>query len=226
MRVLKGGLALAALGFVAQPASAIVIGTPTTLCITSMGFNHCMSATVTLTVSGIDVELTNLSGVGYDNYDLTGVGFYYLSATGTPSLLFTSQTPTFLANSDTGNWADAAGSVPPLSNGLPVGGTWLGGAQTVPGNSNPLEPGNTVTLSFSLTGTLPSEFFIGFRGQEAYGGEGSFFCWETGESSTDNKDEVCGGETVIPEPGSMILLATGLVGLGGAGLIRRRKNRA
>jgi len=39
-------------------------------------------------------------------------------------------------------------------------------------------------------------------------------------------DPVCGEETVIPEPATMMLLATGLVGLGGASLMRRRKQNS
>jgi len=48
-----------------------------------------------------------------------------------------------------------------------------------------------------------------------------------GGSVVDNADpeayERCGGETVIPEPITMTLLATGLAGMGGAGFLRRKK---
>lgn len=35
----------------------------------------------------------------------------------------------------------------------------------------------------------------------------------------------CGGDTVVPEPISMTLLATGLAGMGGAGFVRRRNKK-
>ena len=44
-----------------------------------------------------------------------------------------------------------------------------------------------------------------------------------GSHNSGPVDENCGGETTVPEPATMMLLATGLVGLGGATFIRRRK---
>jgi hypothetical protein len=39
-------------------------------------------------------------------------------------------------------------------------------------------------------------------------------------------DPACGGGTTVPEPATMLLLATGLVGLGGATAFRRRKQNS
>ena len=44
-----------------------------------------------------------------------------------------------------------------------------------------------------------------------------------GSHNSGPVDESCGGETTVPEPATMMLLATGLVGLGGATFVRRRK---
>jgi hypothetical protein len=135
------------------------------------------------------------------------------------------------------NNVDVSSAWQPGSNGLSGAGIQPGvfGVDPTKGINGGLAPGSTYTFTFTISGwqgAAPDFTSLGFalHGQGGpqgcstklvIGGDGSY----NTPDPNDPAVQAC-QTTVTPEPVTMSLLATGLAGMGGAGLVRRRRKTA
>ena len=83
--------------------------------------------------------------------------------------------------------------------------------------------GNTYEFSLTFATTDLANLEFALHSQGGPNGCSTKLFIDGTDAEIDTVDPTCGGTTTVPEPITMTLLATGLAGMGGAGVIRRRK---
>jgi hypothetical protein len=168
----------------------------------------------------VTITVVNLGGAlpGTSDAIFTAVGIYNL-----PAGVTVQNVAITTANGAEADWAQGAGT------DLQPFGHDIAAEAPPPPIGNGLAVGESVTFVITFSGTV-SDADLAALGISIHGQSGPNNC-STKLAIEDEGSTVLGAgepdpscsETVIPEPITMTLLATGLAGMGGVGFIRRRK---
>lgn len=191
-------------------------------------FSTCASVTVTIVTTGanagqVTMTVTNLSGAQgtWDGTVFTQVGMYNLPA-GVDYGTLKSVTCTVgcTTTDQKANWQLGTNGL----SGVGIDPTVIG-TDTKNGVNGAIATGQTYVFVFTITnyGSITSLSDFAIHGQMGPSSCSTKLVWSGSapNTATGSPDGSCFSTT--PEPITMALVGTGLAGMGGMGLIRRRK---
>lgn len=228
-------------GMVAVVVLALQAGVPTsvnaqtlynnTIC-TATSLNVCLDFNLTYNATTHEYSLvttyaSSTAPSGQQGY-ITSLGIYDLNSSSPFNLHVTS-----LSTSSGDVWCSpsltANCSIQQLMGNGPA--TLLGGAREAQnGITAGLQVGESMTITFTATPLLSASDFasngtLGLRGHvQSFGVNSCSMKPDTrATGNVFSVDSQCFPSTVVPEPMTVVLLATGLLGIGGVGMRRRRR---
>ena len=238
LRIVLGGMGLVAV-VAAQPAAAQVFSPIRTAC-SPGALRVCAAVSAASYQVGtswrVQLKVWNLYGSDGLSYTLTAIGLYSAGWQGHASLL-SGQYVTGSGSTALTKWGSPANDIKTWGGGFMAGIDVSSGGQGiqeglvgcnvtsgVPPRLTTCLPTSYVLLDFSVNQefSLAGDWQFRYHAQEVAGTGCSL---RVDSQYGVQQDAETAGEcgSVIPEPITMVLLGSGLAGVGGAGLIRRRK---